>query len=115
MRVRVYRNLHKQTWSIVSCRTGRVIDHRPFLALWDCKLVVRPAGREKVIRERRKNVHAFVVGTPLANSVKAEGYVSITYNPYAAPTFTRRDNGEPVTGARAVLLAPDGKAFALLD
>ena len=58
--VEVYWNLHKLCWSVR--RQGKVIAHADYVSLRDCKLVVQPAGRQKVLAEKCKNVHAFVRG-----------------------------------------------------
>ena len=62
MRVEVYFNLHKKTFSVRSCRTGRVIHHTDKVHIANPEFVVRKAGRERVLREGKKNVHAFVRG-----------------------------------------------------
>jgi hypothetical protein len=96
-RVEVYRNLHNDTFSIR--RNGKVVKH---LANWqsiflkDVKFAVQPAGREKVRREGKKNVHAFIRGTYLAPSTfphttsefKAKCTEWVTYNPYQNDHFT---------------------------
>lgn len=65
MKVAVYRNLHNGMFSI-QCREGenygRVICHSKSVRLKNVSFVVRENGRQKVIREQKKNVHAFVVG-----------------------------------------------------
>ena len=61
--VYVYKNLHKDCWSIK--QHGLVKAHIPkdhAIGLWDCYFHVDAKGREKVLREKRKNVHAFVKG-----------------------------------------------------
>ena len=63
-RVEVYRNLHNGTHSIR--RNGKVVKHLEnwmTLRLVDVKFAVQPAGREKVRREGKKNVHACIRGT----------------------------------------------------
>ncbi len=96
-RIEVYRNLHNVTHSIR--RNGKVVKH---LANWqsiflkDVKFAVQPAGREKVRREGKKNVHAFIRGTYLAPSTfphttsefKAKCTEWVTYNPYQNDHFT---------------------------
>ncbi len=96
-RIEVYRNLHNDTFSIR--RNGKVVKH---LANWqsiflkDVKFAVQPAGREKVRREGKKNVHAFIRGTYLAPSTfphttsefKAKCTEWVTYNPYQNDYFT---------------------------
>ena len=96
-RIEVYRNLHNDTFSIR--RNGKVVKH---LANWqsiflkDVKFAVQPAGREKVRREGKKNVHAFIRGTYLAPSTfphttsefKAKCTEWVSYNPYQDDHFT---------------------------
>ena len=104
IRVRMYWNLHKHIWSVQDCKTGRVIDHVTALTLADAKFVVRPAGREKVRREGKKNVHAFAVGTvSLDNGFATRSNARpVTYNPYKNDTFVFADTGESVTDAYVI-------------
>lgn len=65
MKVEVYRNLHKNgiVYSIRDQKTKRVIGYSSNLTLKDVKFCVNQTGRERVLREKRKNVHAFIRGT----------------------------------------------------
>ena len=84
--VDVYRNLHKNTWSILNRRTGRVIARTDNVVVKNVKFVVQPGGRKRVIEEERKNVHAFVRGTvsPVPTVTATQGLfnVQVKYNPY---------------------------------
>ena len=56
--VYVYKNLHKDCWSVK--QHGLVKAHIPknhSIGLWDCYFHVDVKGREKVLREKKKNVH----------------------------------------------------------
>ena len=95
MLVDVYKNLHKKTWSIRDRKTGRVVAHQDNVHVLDAKFVVQPSGRERVLQEGRKNVHAFVRGT-LATYQEvlddSRTFYLITpyivrYNPYQADHF----------------------------
>lgn len=108
MKVLTYRNLHKKCWSVMDSATRKVIRYAEALLILDATFVVRPAGRAKVLREKRKNVHAFVKGTlaPKGYPVGREFWKSmgkITYNPYKAGYF-RDENDREVISAEAVLL-----------
>jgi len=104
MKVEVYRNLHKNCWSVRDNKTGRVLRHVDEIHLLDADLVVRPAGREKVLREKRKNVHAFAKGEVTAwiprlpegwhlNKDEYEAYdtTQIIYNPYLYDSFMLKE------------------------
>ena len=89
MRVEVYWNTHKNLWSVRALAgpdKGRVITHLPEVYLEDCTFAVQPAGRERVRREKKKNVHAFVRGTLSGphrrTAATVQCQVGITYNPY---------------------------------
>ena len=60
MRVQVYYNLHKRCLSIR--HRGKVIKHAKSVILRDASFRVQPAGRERVLKQKRKNVHAYVAG-----------------------------------------------------
>jgi len=119
MRVEVYRNLHKQCLSVKALKgenKGRVIDRPKECIIRDAKFVVQPAGREKVIREQRKNVHAFVRGERVdsAKCGKSKGPELISYNPYKAGYF-RREDGSRVDGADLVVIrALEGRKSEML-
>lgn len=68
MHVEVYRNLHNGKLSIRNRKTKRVIAHAKSVQLAGAVFKVSQAGRERVLRERRKNVHAVVVGKLLGFS-----------------------------------------------
>ena len=108
MRVFVYFNLHKLLWSVRALEgpnKGRVIQHAHEVLLVDCVFKVSEAGRQRVLSERRKNVHAGVVGrlTDVA-PVSAHAGLRVTYNPYKYATFVRADTFEPVHAAARVHL-----------
>jgi hypothetical protein len=65
-RVEVYWNLHKKCFSYRPARKGGRVLHASSLLLENVTFAVQPAGRERVLREKRKNVHAFVRGDLLA-------------------------------------------------
>ena len=102
MKVDVYFNLHRKLFSIRACEgpnKGRVIAHRETVTLLQPEFKVSQAGRARVLREGRKNVHATVRGTwiyhehienyrsQVENRCKKRG-VEITYNPYKMSSFS---------------------------
>jgi len=119
MKADAYYNLHRHLWSIVAregAQKGRVIAHLPRVLLADAEMIVRPAGRARVRREGRKNVHAFVRGTilPDATSVPA-GVRPFSYNPREAGYFTLRDDDTRPPVRRAALVVLDGRRALALD
>ena len=106
MKVFVYFNLHKKVWSVKALsgpKKGLVIAHLDRLVLDECAFKVSEAGRQRVLREKRKNVHAGVVGTLAEEIVENIGAV-VTYNPYKYNSFVTRDNEQPIYTARRVIL-----------
>ncbi len=108
MRVRVYFNLHKRLYSVMAWEgpsKGRVIEHIDAIGLTDAKFIVQPAGRQRVLDTRTKNVHAFVEGEyvpdPLTlHEVWVGSHGRLRYNPYESDSFLL--DGEPVSEAGAV-------------
>jgi len=94
MRVKIYFNLHKKVWSVMTYTYGkgwRVDFHSDgrTLFLKDVIFKVSEAGRQRVLRERQKNVHAFAVGTLIEKlpSLSSMDMKPVSYNPYKASTF----------------------------
>jgi hypothetical protein len=83
-----------------------VIGHSNLINLKDVRFIVNQKGRERVLCEKRKNVHAFTRGfiTEDNLSIFSEG---ITYNPYKNDRFTTL-KGYPVNGAFRVRLNKEG-------
>jgi|CXWL01.1.fsa_nt_gi hypothetical protein len=89
--VDVYFNLHKRVWSVRSRKTNKIILHTPQAAVKDVKFVVRESGRKRVLKEKRKNVHAFVRGILADFHNNTDGSVThftrVHYNPFRAGYF----------------------------
>ena len=104
--VEIYWNLHKDCFSVR--RKGKVVDYLygdDYLTLTDVEFVVQKAGRERVLREKRKNVHAFVRGT-IRFSEDCATQQKATYNPYFMDSFYTKLGGNitPVHKARSATL-----------
>lgn len=117
-RVEVYRNLHNGLMSVRECH-GIVLTHEREVFVRNANFVVQPAGREKVIRERRKNVHAFVRGElhgfhrgMLLGFDDWQGWSKATYNPYKSATFFDKDTGDAVHSASKVVITTTGVFYA---
>jgi hypothetical protein len=97
LRVEVYWNLQRKLFSIRllggPCR-GLVCMHTDAVLLEDVTFAVQAAGRARVLREKRKNIHAFVRGTlhstgaDVPVEVETVGW-PVTYDPYRDTTFVR--------------------------
>lgn len=109
MRVQAYWNSHKQVWSIR--HDGKVIAHEQTFFLHNCKFIVQKGGRERVLREKNKNIHAWVEGdyTP-SDASEFDTYtgVEVKYNPYKGDKF--RAGGEPLETAGIVFMSVQGTA-----
>ena len=120
--VQVYRNLNKKLGDgdnrVYSVRgsDGLVKKHTCHITLWDVSFRVGEKGRERVRREKRKNVHAYIQGREGWNEEEkrwenigpdcryVEDAVTIYYDPYKNDSFIRTDTGEKVTKAKMVVI-----------
>lgn len=103
MKVFVYYNLHKNCWSVKALegkRSGYVVAHRNQLMIRNATFKVSQAGRARVIAEKRKNVHAGVVGEWCGYEQDYDTVVS--YNPYKYEHFYKKSNDEAVYTAETV-------------
>jgi hypothetical protein len=106
-KVMVYYNLHKHTFSIRY--NGIVIAHADYVKLFDVEFRVRQGGREKVLKDKMKNVHSFVIGTlvdyckyPCEDMPSEPNNNVVTYNPYKYNSFVMKDTEEPIYKADIV-------------
>lgn len=138
MRIRLYRNLspqyrQQQAWSIMAMegpKKGKVVDVVDGAVIRDARFLVSEAGRQRVVRDRVRNVHAFVEGQlaktfaldSLRKDVDGEGLmpgsgvtVRISYDPYhPRGLMFREDCMETVSSSVLVVAAPRG-VYAKLD
>lgn len=118
MKTKVYRNLHNGKFSIV--QDNVVVGHADYVELQNVTFTVSQAGRARVLKEKSKNVHAFVVG----DLVYVHGFTSFkgrafdvqtreseealrsmfTYNPYKYSSFVDKHSSEPVFKSKRAIL-----------
>lgn len=113
--IRVYRNLHKDVYSIK--QGSLVVAHSPRLCLRDFKAVVNKKGRSKVLIDKRKNVHAFLEGyyetSGMGTTAARNDLPSvIEYNPYKHGHFFCGD--AVVNGGSFCILDENGVRGAYL-
>lgn len=141
MRVSVYFNLHRKLYSVRAEEgplRGRVVAHATDVLILAPIFLVSQAGRARVLRERKKYVHAYVRGhmmgmtgsvlypslppsfdVPLPDeSISATRKYGhpFTYNPYRTCSFTYTDelaDSRPCMSAATALLSLTRGNFAL--
>lgn len=115
-KVKVYFNLHKKCYSVKDMKTGLVVAHTSQVVLTGTQYKVSQKGRERVLREKRKNVHAYVIGTfdgvmtgykteeDIASQYLREGY----YNPYKTETFIDKATGSKLEKSSITVMGRNG-------
>lgn len=101
--VRIYWNLHQQMYSIQAKVDGKwkVVRHSMGFVLDDVKPQVNATVRDRVRRTKRKEVHAYLVGT--LRSLYADSAMEfmnadhITYNPHTDDGFVYKTELRPPT------------------
>ncbi len=97
--VKVYWNLHKNVFSVQY--KGRVVAHLDNIVLDNPRFYVSESGNKRVLKEKRKNVHAFIYGiihryTLTQDTDEPAGYSRVKYNPYKCAFFYYECNGKRV-------------------
>lgn len=117
-KVFVYYNLHSHKWSLKALEgpyKGLVVGHADTVLLWNANAKVSEAGRQRVLREGRKNVHAGIVGRVIGttnNRPERDLQGLISYNPYRGPGFYYKDTDEHYTRSSAVFLGHNRQVLA---
>lgn len=130
MRFQIYCNIRKKTLSVKALEgpfKGRVVAGVERMLLADAEFRVSEAGRQRVINSGHKNVHAGVIGRPIAvwgavvrddlDPATHEGLGAsinniwpvfrgerVSYNPFKTRTFVRAGTRKKVSTAKRVLL-----------
>ena len=94
-RVQVYRNLQTGLWSVG--QSNLVLFHTDYIVLKNIRFNVGNKGRERVLEENQKNVHAMVSGFTVpdlseVNRLTTET-VNVSYNPYYNKSFIVVETG----------------------
>lgn len=105
MKVRVYRNLNKpEFYSILAMEgedKGKVVGYAKSVLLENCQFKVSEASRQRVLRDKQRNVHAFCQGVIVDASHTVQklngSECAVTYNPYIMGSFYRRSDNQPQT------------------
>ena len=110
--IEVYLNLHKKdgdgkSWYSIRQR-GKVVAHADRIDLRSPYFVVKEKGRDRVRREQRKNVHAWVQGF-YAGTKFNFAKTPVSYNPMRDDQFMCQ--GKPIQGAGHARLEVGGKVF----
>ena len=106
--VDVYFNRHKSTFSIR--HKGKVIEHTDTVVIKNPRFVVNESGRNRVLREKKKNVHAFVRGEYYTKEDKLnvldgkKYWKGIYYNPYKHGSFVYLETDEPIKKSKWAFL-----------
>lgn len=106
-KVFIYYNLHKKMFSIKNLKSGLVIGHTLNLTLRNATFKVSEKGRQRVLKEKRKNVHAGVVGYIDSDTLAyaLTGLRCATYNPYKFSTFVDKETHEVLSDAKTIKLS----------
>lgn len=106
----VYRNIRKSKDSYTYSVKGPngVEKYVTDLILTNPELKVSAGGRERVRKEKTKNVHAGIRGEIANQNAGRFDWKPVTYDPYKYDSFVYRDSKEPVNKPDAVLLTPKG-------
>jgi len=82
-----------------------VVEHTKDIVIRNAKFVVSEAGRQRVLKEKRKNVHAKIVGERFPFSPLIFAYRDkVSYNPYKGANFTISCGEKPLDKAKYVTI-----------
>lgn len=119
--VDIYLNLHRPSFLSVRAAEGvakgKVIAHVQAIQLAGCEFRVSEKGRQRVLRERSKNVHATIRGRVMDSGSgpaavrkfaeaarKLAGGIDVAYNPYFTALFIDRMTKAPVLSSAQVVV-----------
>jgi len=115
--VRVFKNLKVGCYSIM--QKGVIRASAKQVRLADVTFRVREAGRQRMLREQRRNVHAFAVGHLLdyvhpsdARELESMPGHGVYYNPHETGAFLDCESHTPVTTAGRVQFNEHGVVYA---
>ncbi len=132
MKCFIYKNLNKQGFysfkALEGSYSGLVVGYAQYAIITDVVFKVSERGRQRVISEQRKHVHAGIVGNvvcvdlnfvpkhpslmPLSaqatNTKYCDATSKVTYNPYLYSTFVFESDKYPILTSQLVNISPVG-------
>ncbi|WP_342548095.1 hypothetical protein NST69_32480 [Paenibacillus sp. FSL P2-0089] len=105
-------HLYKKCFSVRHATTRRVLGYTERIVVRNVSFPIFASGRLRVLRERQKNVHAFVRGIydEELQEMKIGKYREAYYNPYEVSAFVDRESLE-VIGRADIVLCEEGKVY----
>lgn len=105
-KVKVYFNLHTHLFSMLAMQgvhKGKVVAHGNGIKIDDVKFHINKSGQLRVRAQRKRNVHAYAVGTykGITETVLEK---SAYYNPYTTDKFINLDTKVELDGVEAAVL-----------
>lgn len=105
----IYRNLRTGGFSVKY--KGRVVHRGNWFRASDVEFKVSEAGRQRVLKEKQKNVHAYAVADLVWVSDEIfDNLTEITYNPYVNTQFMCE--GKEINKANDILFK-DGRCYRI--
>jgi hypothetical protein len=103
--INLSKKLKQPLFSIRDAKTKKVIGHDNNIVLENAIFKVSEKGRQRVLRECKKNVHALIQGKLLHTYTTQTTQVNeITYNPYKNSTFVYKDTHTPIYRSNLVVI-----------
>jgi hypothetical protein len=106
---KIYRNLHKDCFSVLKYNKEkkgyRLFAHEKNLVCSEVNFTISKAGRNRVLLEKKKNVHAFVICKNYITFVDEPTLGDqVYYNPYKMETFQVRATEEPIHSTGTLII-----------
>jgi ADP-ribose pyrophosphatase YjhB (NUDIX family) len=109
-RLFVHRNLNKgrdkHVYSLKSLKTNKVVGHKERFYLKGTSFRVQPGGLARARREKRRNVHAGVVGRLAKVDDQKYDWKRVRYNPFKSKDF--QVDEKKIESAEVVRFTPEG-------
>jgi len=115
--IRVYYNFRRKLFSVQAKVNNKwvVVEHTNSIVLRNAIFKVSEAGRQRVLKQKRKNVHAFIIGERFPFIPKSFVYRDeVSYNPYKGPNFVIANQPEKSVDEAKYVTIIDNKVIALI-
>lgn len=103
LRVFVYYNSRKKCWSVKDVCTNKVVASVDCITLRSPKYKVSEKGRERVLKEGKKNVHAGIEGIVSPLGDEPFRVQRVTYSPQKNKTFVASSTRAPIRDSHYAL------------
>lgn len=111
MKVLVFKDIKNKRWTLWTLDRKTHLGYKDELFMKDCSFIVVEEKREKVVKNKRRFPHAWVIGEVSQKEIKKSFTTEISYNPFENKNFVKKKINKPIKKSKQAFFSSQGQVF----